>query len=182
MKVTIEFESLEAAAAALGKVLVNQADTPAAIVPQVVVEAAPAVATPVTEPEKPKRKRRTKAEIAAAKKAEATPAVEEDDPFADTNEEGSDDADIFGLDDDAEPAPVVVTVEQVRKALINYKEAFVKKAVAGGMPEAEATTNGMDSARKILNKVAGTVVLSEVTADKYAAIVAEAAARTAKLA
>lgn len=189
-KVTIEFESLEAAAAAFGKVLVNQ--TVENLISKTIEEpklvpVVPEKPAAASEPaKKKKRKRRTKAEIEAAKVAEAVPAaeppaVEEDDPFADVGSESSGDD---GLFDDDPPAAVevTVTVEDVRAVLIEYKNAYAKKAVLTGEDEKKATADGMTAARNILKKAAGTEVLGDLKPENYAAVVAEAKARIAKLA
>lgn len=187
-KVTIEFESLEAAAAAFGKVLVNQ--TVENLISKTIEEpklvpVVPEKPAAASEPaKKKKRKRRTKAEIEAAKAAEAAPeppAAEEDDPFADVGSESSGDD---GLFDDDPPAAVevTVTVEDVRAVLIEYKNAYAKKAVLTGEDEKKATADGMTAARNILKKAAGTEVLGDLKPENYAAVVAEAKARIAKLA
>jgi hypothetical protein len=121
---------------------------------------------------KKKRTRRTKAEIEAEKAAEATP----------DKEPVTTDDDLFGdLDLDDEPEVKEVTQEDVRAALLAFRNALAKVLVEKGTEEKEAGKKAMGKAKDLLNKVAGTEVLGSVTPDKYGAVVAFANEQLAKL-
>jgi len=178
MKVTLQFDSLEAAAAALGKVVVNQMEeaTSTKQEPLSVVSAPPASITESdtkNQSKKKKRKRRTKAEIEADKAAEAAPEPEVPEPPV-----------VDDLDDFLDDAPAVTTVspEDVRKALINFKNALAAKLVEKGTDAKEAGTKAMGKAKELLNKVAGTDILGAVPKDKYAEVVQFADEQLARLA
>ena len=117
-----------------------------------------------------------KAEIEAANAAEATPA-----PTPEPVATAIDD-DLF--DDFDEPAPAVKTVtqEDVRGALLAFKNALAAKLIEKGTEAKEANTKAMGKAKSLLNEVAGTEVLGAVTADKFAAVIEFAQAQIAKVA
>lgn len=164
MKVTIEFDSLEEALPFL------QATYPTTPVGDGGPPARADVNPVNIVDETPKRKRRTKAEMAAAAiEAQVTTAAPDpegdDEPVTVTQTSEFEDAppaDDF-LDD--EPAAPVkqVTKDDVRAALVGYQERLSK----GGKNVEEARSTVL----ALLKKVSGADKLGELAADKFAAVI-----------
>jgi hypothetical protein len=109
-----------------------------------------------------KRTRRTKAEMKASKTADAGPTDDTEPEAAETED---------GLFDDEPPVTKAASPEDVRAALVAFKNALAKRLVEKGTDEKEAGTKAMVKTKQMLSKVAGTEVLGSVPADKYAAVI-----------
>lgn len=170
MRIAVEFDSLEE--------FQSFFSAPAMSAPAAIRVAPPSGVTPVAasqeasvEVEKPKRTRRTKAELAADAAAQAAPPVAQPAADVDPEEAPTAQSSEFDppaevesdfLDDDVAPAPAL-TKDDVRAALVSYQERLT--ASGKDLETARATVLAL------LKKVSGADKLGGCPDNKFAEVI-----------